>query len=216
MAEIKFTAGKDNDKKVAKEVEKVEKAISEAKAKAARINADRKEASRLASLANKRVARLEKNNLKDSPAYQQYLKSGGKFSVRGKSYNEVQKELARLRRFIDSKSSTVKGVTSTLKEIANNTGISYKNLKDLKSKASKFFELSSKVEQYLRTVEDMASAIGYQKIWETINQYVKTGELSLEGSEGDIDSMVKVVSDAISQYDSKIKLPNNNWFTLKK
>ena len=189
--------------------------IKDANDKVKKISADRKEASRLASLANKRVARLEANDLTDSPAYQMYIKTGGKFGVKGKSHNEIQQEVSRLKRFIDMNTSTVRGVTATLKEMAANTGISYANMKELKQKSAKFFELSSKVEQYLRTVEDMASAIGYQKIWETINQYVKSGEIDLSSADGDIDGMVKAVTDAITQYETPISnRTTGKWFKL--
>lgn len=199
--------------------EQARKAISQtmkdATAKAKKISADRKEASRLASLANKRAQRLEANGLQDSPAYQMYLKTGGKFGVKGKTHNELQQEVSRLKRFIDMNTSTVKGVTTTLKEMAANTGISYANMKELKQKSAKFFELASKVEQYLRTVEDMASAIGYQKIWETINQYVKSGEIDLSSADGDIDGMVKAVTDAIKQYETPINnRTTGKWFKL--
>lgn len=184
--------------------------------KEAKINAYRKEASRLVSLANKRVKRLESNGLKDSPAYKKYLETGGKFSVRGKTHNQLQAEVSRLRNFIDSETSTVRGVTNTLKEMANNTGIKYRNLEDLRSKAPKFFELASKVEQYLRTVEDMASAIGYQKIWEQINQYVKNEKIELDDSETNIDSMVKAITDALKEYDNPITIAGvGGWYTLK-
>ena len=199
--------------------EQARKAISQtmkdAAAKAKKISADRKEASRLASLANKRAQRLEANGLQDSPAYQMYLKTGGKFGVKGKTHNELQQEVSRLKRFIDMNTSTVRGVTTTLKEMAANTGISYANMKELKQKSAKFFELASKVEQYLRTVEDMASAIGYQKIWETINQYVKSGEIDLSSADGDIDGMVKAVTDAIKQYETPINnRTTGKWFKL--
>ena len=184
--------------------------------KAKKIAEYRREASRLASLANKRVARLEANDLTDSPAYQMYIKTGGKFGVKGKNHNELQQEVARLKRFIDAQTSTVKGVTNTLKEMADNTGIQYKNLKELKAKSAKFFELASKVEQYLRTVEDMASAIGYQKIWETINQYVNSGEIDLSNADGDIDGMVRAVTEAIKQYETPIaNRTTGKWFKLK-
>ena len=166
------------------------------------IKAMRKEASRLASLANKRVARLERNELKDSPAYKQYIESGGKFGVKGKDYNQVQQELSRLRRFIDSQTSTVKGTIDNLKTMAANTGITYKNLKDLKTKSVKFFELSGKVEQYLRTVDDMASAVGYQKIWEAINEYTDKAKIDLGDGEADIDSMIEAVTTAIKEYET--------------
>lgn len=199
--------------------EQARKAISQtmkdAASKAKKISEDRREASRLASLANKRAQRLEANGLQDSPAYQMYLKTGGKFGVKGKTHNELQQEVSRLKRFIDMNTSTVKGVTNTLKEMAANTGISYANMKELKQKSAKFFELASKVEQYLRTVEDMASAIGYQKIWETINQYVKSGEIDLSSADGDIDGMVKAVTDAIKQYETPISnRTTGKWFKL--
>ena len=178
------------------------------------IKAMRKEASRLASLANKRVARLERNELKDSPAYKQYIESGGKFGVKGKDYNQVQQELSRLRRFIDSQTSTVKGTINNLKAMAANTGIQYDNLKDLKTKSAKFFELAGKVEQYLRSVDDMASAVGYQKIWEAINEYTDKARIDLGDSERDIDSMIADVTTAIKEYETPdtINEINENFF----
>lgn len=187
-----------------------------------RIREFRNEASRKASLANKRIERLERNKLTDSPAYQRWVEDGGaKFGVRGKSFNQVQAEMARLDRFIKSESSTVRGANNMLKELAENTGIKYKNMTDLREKAPKFFELSSKVEQYLRTVDDMASAIGYQKIWETINEYTKEANVDLGDSEADIDSMIEQITDAIKEYDDPLKDRVNvtgqsvNWYKLK-
>lgn len=196
-------------------IEDFNESVDKIKAKAERVNAFRREASRKAALANKRIARLEKNNLKDSPAYQLFLRDGGaKFGVKGKSYNEVQAEVARLNRFINSKTSTIKGINSTLKDMAQNTGIKYRNLKELKQKSSKFFELASKVEQYLRTVDDMASAIGYQKIWEAINQYTQAAEIDLSNGEADIDSMIESVTGAIKAYDSPTSMPGGGWYRL--
>lgn len=153
------------------------------------------EISKLASMANKRLARLENANLTSSPAYKKWAENGQvKFGVKGKTHNELQRELSRLEKFLSAETSTVRGANATLKEMAKNTGIKYKNLADLRSKADKFFELSSKVEQYLRTVDDIASAIGYQKIWEAINTYVKDSKTDLSSSENDIDSLVDTVS----------------------
>lgn len=175
-------------------------------AKDRRISEYRREASRKAAIANKRLQRLEKSGLTDTPAYKKYVEDGAvKFSVKGKSYNELQKEVSRLNKFLESKSSTIRGANNVLKEIAKNTGIKYKNLGELREKSAKFFELASKVEQYLRTVDDMASAIGYQKIWEAINQYTETSRIALDDSEADIDSMVQKVTDAIKEYEDPLK-----------
>lgn len=194
-------------------------------AKKQRVSEYRKEASRLAAMANKRVARLEANNLQDAPAYKGYLESGGgKFSVKGKTHNELQREVSRMQKFIVAKTSTVSGVNTYLKGIATNTGIKYTNMKDLKAKAATFFTLSNKVEEYLRTVEDMASAIGYQRIWEAVNEYVQTARIDMSNANLSIDEMVLTISKAIAELErpENIKVGDlkayevNNWYKLKK
>lgn len=186
-------------KPVRKVLDKMEDVAT--KEKQARIKKFRTEASRLASMANKRLKRLENAGLKDSPAYKKWLDEGGeKFAVRGKDYNQLQREMARMRNFINAETSTVRGVNSVLKTMANNTGIKYKNLAELRQSAGKFFELASKVEQYLRTVEDMASAIGYQKIWEAINQYVQKERIDLTNGQLNIEEMTQRIIDAMDIY----------------
>ena len=183
----------------------------------------RKEASRLVSMANKRVARLEANDLKDAPAYRGYIESGGKFSVKGKTYNELQVEVARMRTFINANTSTIKGINKYLRGIADNTKIKYKNLKDLRAKASKFFELSEKVKQYLKALDDLSSNIGYQKIWEAVNVYVANSKVDLAGAELDIDQVVEKIGNAISEEVNGINIPvgdlkvyeSNTWFKLE-
>lgn len=108
-----------------------------------------------------------------------------------------------MNKFINSQTSTIRGINKSLKDMAKNTGIEYKNLKELRQSASTFFELASKVEQYLRTVEDMASAIGYQKIWKAINQYTKEEKINLSKGENDIEDMTRKVIDALDIYHEK-------------
>ena len=186
-----------------------------------RIKEFRREASRLASIANKRVERLEKNNLTSTPAYQRYIKEG-RFGVKGKDHNQVQSELSRLKAFLGSETSTIRGANKTLKDMAKNTGIQYSNLTELRDKAHKFFELASKVEQYLRNVEDMASAIGYQKIWEAINQYTDSAKIDLAQADTDIDGMISAVTRALTEFEKPIADRANvtytpfNWYPIKK
>lgn len=178
---------------------------------------DRAEIRKLTAKANKRIERLEKNGLESSPAYQKWLADGEvKFSVKGKDHNQLQKEVSRLKRFLESETSTVRGVNRTLKEMAKNTGIKYKNLKDLRTKSAKFFELASKVEQYLRTVDDIASAIGYQKIWEAINKYTKQRGEALGEGEADIDAMVRTVTDMLKATNlDKSKGDSGDWWYIE-
>lgn len=149
------------------------------------------EVSRKASMANKRLKRLEQKGLTSSPAYKMWLESGGvKFSVRGKNYNELQAELARVNHFIDAKTSTIRGVNKVLQDIAKTTGIETKDIVKIQNHAIKFFELTSKIEQYLRNTEDSASAIGYRKIFEVVSNYVKQEKIDLGKSEQDIDTLM--------------------------
>lgn len=133
----------------------------------------RKEVSRMASMANKRIDRLERNNLTMLPAYQAWEKNGSvRFSVKGKSYEETQAEYWRLKKFLDDRTSTVKQANDFLKEMAENTGIQYNGLEDLKAKSAKFFELADLIKQYNQSINQSAQALDYQKIWKDINNYV--------------------------------------------
>ena len=181
--------------------------------KAGEVKENRKKISRLVSLANKRLKRLENAGLDDSPAYQKWVEAGAeKFSIKGKDHNQLQRELSRLKNFIDSETSTIRGVNNVLKQMAQNTGIEYSNMKELKDNAKTFFELASKVEQYLRNVDDMASAIGYQKIWESINQYVKDERITLTDAKMNIDQMIKVVTDMLKASNNRYIDQDNWWF----
>jgi len=156
------------------------------------------EIKRKANVAHKRLKRLEKNNLTDLPAYQQWVKDGKvRFGVRGKNYNELQAELARLNRFIDSKTSLVREANKYLKDIANMTGVQYGSVKELPDKLSNFFKLADKVEEYLRNVEGSASAIGYHKIWEVVNEVVQLEEHDLAESDGDAEGLVTKTIEAL-------------------
>lgn len=153
------------------------------------------EVSRLASMANKRIVRLENNGLQESPAYKKWVEDGGaKFSVRGKDYNQLQQELARVRTFVNAKTSIVRGLNRTLKEMAENTGIKYGSVKELQSKAKNFFELAQKIENYLRQTENSASAIGYRPIWEAINSYVEQEKINLGDADLDISRLTQEIS----------------------
>lgn len=210
----------ENTRKATKVVEREGKKIQ---TKTERIRELRKEASRMASMANKRVKRLEKNDLKDTPAYQGYLRSGGgKFSVRGKDYNELQAEMARMRAFINANTSTVRGAHQTLKDIADNTGIKYKNLKQLKKQSEVFFEIASKIEQNLSSIDGLATALGYQKIWEQINVYVKENKIDLANAKQNVDIIVDKISQAIKEYETPAFLDftqlggGTHWYKLPK
>lgn len=143
----------------------------------------KKEVSRMASMANKRLKRLERNNLTLLPAYREWEQHGSiKFSVRDKNYNQLQSEYWRLKHFLDDRTSTVRQANKFLREMAENTGIKYRGLEDLKSKSKQFFELAEKIKQYNMSINQSAQALDYQKIWQQINTYVNNTNTDLASS----------------------------------
>lgn len=168
----------------------------------------RQEVSRKASMANKRLKRLEKNGLTDMPAYRNWYdyKGGVKFSVKGKSHNELVAEMARLDHFINAKTSTVRGANSTLKEIAKNTNISYKRIGELNTKLKGFFELYSKTEQYLHNSLQIANSIGSDTVMNTISNYVKDNQIGLDEAVNDYEDMIQDISNLLStQYMAQVQ-----------
>lgn len=135
----------------------------------------RQEASRLSSLANKRLKRMEQQNLQTSPAYQSWVDSGGaKFGVRGKTMEQVQAEIGRLNKFINQTTSTVTGAKNYYRKVGENVGITeYKDIPDLQNKLNNFFEITAKVKEYLHNTKEIGVAIDYKKIWEIVSDYVE-------------------------------------------
>lgn len=176
----------------------------------------RKEISRKASLANKRLARLEKNGLTDSPAYQKFLEGGGtKFSIRGKTGSELTKELIKINNFIEMKTSTIKGLNQVLKDTADRVGVEYKDIKQLQQYSSKFFELYNKSMQYLDTVENLGHAFDSTEVMETVRQIVKQEKIDLADSEAAIDEMIKRVSDTLTDINNHDELiEGRDWYRL--
>lgn len=155
----------------------------------------KKEVSRMASMANKRLTRLEKNELTHLPSYKSWEEHGSiRFSVKGKTHQQLQSEYWRLKNFLDAKTSTVRGANSFLKEMAQNTGIKYNGLADLKTKSQKFFELANKIKQYYKNAEKSALALDYQKIWQQINEQIKQGVIEIDSAESTESVLNKYLS----------------------
>lgn len=79
--------------------------------------------SRLVSSANKRLKRIEKANLTEfNIPYKQTMEGGGKFSVKGKTRNEVLKEYARTKEFLEAKTSSVSGYKTYRQKVKSRLG----------------------------------------------------------------------------------------------
>lgn len=177
----------------------------------------RAEVSRMASMANKRLNRLENNNLTMLSAYQSWEQNGSiRFSVKGKDYNQLQAEFWRLKNFLDDRTSTVREANAFLREMAENTGIQYHGLEDLKNKSARFFELAEKIREYNQAIGQAAQALDYQKIWQQINTAVQQDALDLSeavSSDEQLERFLDFMNDVQPVEDDKegYSLTNSNF-----
>lgn len=166
----------------------------------------RQEASRKVSMANKRLQRMENQNLKMSPAYKKWVEDGGqKFGIKGKSNNEVKAEVARLNKFLNQTTSTVKGTKKYLTNVANQVGVKqWDSFEDLGNQLQGFFDVSDKVQEYLRNSKEVSVSIGYKKVWEEVNEYAESmgEEFSL------LDKDVAEIAENVVQANAVNRLDN--------
>ena len=176
----------------------------------------KRKVAREAKKANDRLERLEKKGYTDTPAYLVWKKSGAKkFSAsHKKTYNDMQSEYWRIQRFLDDKTSTVRGTNIFLKEIADNTGIKYKKMDDLHEYSSDFFEIADGIKEYYKKEGKDSSALDYQKIWRQITTYVKMNKVDVNTMKNeDIIENIKNNLDAInSKIDEEDKIPELKGF----
>ena len=158
----------------------------------------RQEASRKVSMANKRLKRMEEQDLTMSPAYKKWVDEGGqKFGIKGKSTQEVQAEVARLNKFLKQTTSTVRGTKKYLTNVASQVGIvNYDSYQSLNSQLKDFFEVSDRVREYLKNSKEVSVSIGYKKIWEEVNEYAESVGKEFNSLNQDIVEIAKSITQA--------------------
>lgn len=168
----------------------------------------RAEARRLVSMANKRLKRIEEQNLINSPAYKKWVEDGAqKFSVKGKNMEEVKQEIARMNDFLKKQTSTVKGAKQYFQNVAKEVGIEkFDDFTDLQNKLNTFFETTAKIKEYLYNTKEIGVAIGYQKIWEVVSDYVEEVGHELELTEETVVEMTKKLVKSVTYSEVERKL----------
>lgn len=158
----------------------------------------RREVSRLSSMANKRIRRLQESNLKYSPALEIWKDEGGVFfGVKGKTQKEVRREFHRVNNYLNSDTSSISGTKKVLKEMAENTGIKHDGYNDLIDKSKSFFELANKIEEYQKISGGYASTFSSERRWQEINKYIEDHEIDLANV--DVDTIVADVAARIDE-----------------
>lgn len=176
----------------------------------------KRKVAREAKKANDRLERLEKRGYTNTPAYLAWKKSGAKkFSAsHKKTYNDMQSEYWRIQRFLDDKTSTVRGTNSFLKEIADNTGIKYEKMSDLHKYSSDFFDIADEIKKYYKKEGKDSVALDYQRIWRQISTYVKMNKIDIKSTDNEIiiEDIKKNLSAINSKIDEEDKIPELKGF----
>lgn len=145
----------------------------------------RREASRQASMANKRLKRLKEQDLTNSPAFKSWYDDGGvKFGVKGKTKQELQHEMSRMEKFLKMQTSTVTGAKKNLDNIANRINIyHWDNYKDLENQISNYYSLQQKVLEYSSNIKEIGASLNYEKVGEYVADYLRetNGEIKETG-----------------------------------
>lgn len=149
-----------------------------------------KTVSKLASAGNKRLVRLQKQNI-TTPASEYILNHGGKFSVAGKNVAELREEFQRVKGFLESKTATVRGYKKWSSEMSKtlfkNTGINYDELTEDEKRI--FWKAYSKLEELdYANVHDKRYRTSVNEIYDAVK-----GGLTKD----DIESFVSKLNDDI-------------------
>lgn len=157
---------------------------------------------KLVSKANKRLRRLSKKGWK-TRAYKKAVQTGGKFhNRRGASYKEKAREYQRVKNFLNSETSTVRGSKKVLKQMLSRTGLEdivgddpdtimtseeVENGDGSITLVNKFFDIASMVDDYLENHRGVK--ISSDEIWRSIHDTYLAG-YSEDFSDADAEEVV--------------------------
>ena len=154
---------------------------------------------RLASAANKRVDRMQKNGI-SSPALRQLLENGGRVSTKGKDLAALRAEFARAKNFLQSETSTISGYNKfvqdnidALKE--HDVDIDKKNFED-------FWRVFDRIKEMDPSVEN--SALKYNIMQAIADEF--------DENDIDVDYITERMLDQIDLiYESQEEIENQKW-----
>lgn len=165
----------------------------------------------LLNTVNKRISRLEKYNLTDTPAYNrlkemEFVKVNSKgqmrFTKKGvQGYRELKRLEKELNLFKGYKTSTKPGYTKFVQSTLRNTGVKIpKNLSlpEAQTFNKNFYDLYGKMKDYLITKEGSFDAIGSDVVQAEIAEYVETNNIDLTQGDIDIEELISMLEGVIN------------------
>lgn len=165
----------------------------------------RREVSKRASLANKRVTRLEKQGFNEaSKAYRDAFSQGisGKFGIKGlQNKKEVLRELERIDNFLNAQTSTISGLKKYLDGVAKRRGenIPRGGYKAYANKYSNLFRAHERLRQF----RDASVPYSSDDEMESINSVIEQLGDEYKYSGDELDAIVEL---ALGEQEQKVDL----------
>lgn len=152
---------------------------------------------RLVSASNKRLRTFEKHK-RESPAYKFAMDSGGKFSTKGKSIDELRKEFMRAKGFLESKTGSYKRFLEVQNKVINQ--LQEKGINMDKNKYDKFwraYEEAKKIDPSITerklkymVLEELADIVDLNKdVGDIAQELTKRIKDIYEQTQGDVDGL---------------------------
>lgn len=166
----------------------------------------KKIAKRVFNTANKRVERLEKNEaIYSSPAYKSMKQSGGRFSMRGKSRNELLKEIKRAYGFMENKTSSEKGAKQFYEELKKSFEAEGVNLQGWQNRD---------IDKFLRAYQQLTEK--YPKVANRNFKYKYMEEIANNISSGlepeEVISKMEALVEDDTIYEQNVEADNGDFF----
>lgn len=141
---------------------------------------------------------LEKANL-ETPAMQKLLAKTD-LRTKGKSYNQLQSTYFAVDNFLKSQTSSVKGATQNLNQIAKIIGVKNVSANEIANYASQFFQIASYAKQALQT---SGQTIGSERLFEAIRKVSKKYEKVWSNAENSL-SRAEIVLQELQRQQAEI------------
>ena len=191
-------------------------------------NDDFEDFNRLVSMANKRYRRLAKKAW-TTPAYKKAKETGGAFhNKRGMNGREKAREYQRVKNFLNSKTSTVRGSKKVVNDMLDRTGLSdiigetpdtiiTTQMKQGPGNSTivinKFFDIASMVDEYLKN--NRGVKVSSDEIWRSIHDTYLSGSEDFAGEDPDevVGNVIRILhNNYLKSHGSKSS--NQTWSTI--
>ena len=171
-----------------------------------------KDVSRLNSAARKRINRIKNTDSVYSPAEDYITRTGGFKKVRGQSLKELKNSFQRVKTFLESDTSTLKGARQYTQKaneaLAQNIGVSTEELGDwmTETQRKRFFKV---LDRALDSKQFAKGSLEYYRAMKVLSQEMESGD-----KRRGVDRLYKAFTEKLEQDYEEMQSNDNSMSTF--